>query len=75
MKNYHLLKDADATFDQFFDYAIGWELLDNQKKNGVPNFYEYHYTYNYPKEFDWYISSTLKQLHKKATELREKAKN
>lgn len=47
---------------RFLEYCIGWELLDNQSKNGVPNFYSYHYSFNYPKEFDRYVCETLNFL-------------
>ena len=46
----------------FLDYALGWEYLDSQMRNGVPNFYEYYYSYNYPAAFNNYIDSTLNML-------------
>ncbi len=55
----------------FIEYVLGWELLDIQKKNGVPNYYEYYYRYNYPVEFDNYIIRTLKELQKRQGELVE----
>ncbi len=51
------------------DYALGWELLDNQKRNNVPNFYEYRYLINYPVEFVEYINKTLGILLRRQSEL------
>ena len=56
--------EHDIYVEQFLDYALGWELLDNQKKEGVPNYYEYYYCYNYPVEFNNYINNTLITLVK-----------
>ncbi|MBR4335834.1 MAG: hypothetical protein IKP74_05205 [Clostridia bacterium] len=53
----------------FLEYCIGWDLLDSQKKNGVPNYYAYHYSYNYPKKFNDYICNTLELLLKEQKEL------
>lgn len=50
--------------DQFLDYALGWELLDSQKKEGVPNYYEYYYSFSYPIGFNNYINNTLITLLK-----------
>lgn len=62
--NIHLIYNSEVPtcYRQFLDYSLGWELLDNQKRNGVPNFYEYHYSYNYPQEFNYYIKNTLETL-------------
>ena len=62
--NIHLMLDSvvPPCVNIFLEYALGWELLDNQSRNGVPNFYEYHYSYNYPKIFDSYIQDTLSIL-------------
>lgn len=62
--NQHLIykSEVPTCFEAFLEYALGWELLDNQTRNGVPNYYEYYYSYNYPREFDRYINSTLKTL-------------
>lgn len=62
--NIHLIKDSEVPvcYQQFLDYTLGWELLDNQKRNNVPNYYEYHYCFNYPKEFNLYIKNTLESL-------------
>lgn len=62
--NQHLIykSEVPTCFNTFLEYALGWELLDNQAKNGVPNYYEYYYSYNYPREFDRYIINTLKTL-------------
>ena len=56
--------EHDIFVDKFMDYALGWELLDNQKREGVPNFYEYYYSFNYPVGFNNYINNTLDQLLK-----------
>lgn len=63
-KNFHLIYNSEipSCYKTFLDYSLGWEMLDNQKKNGVSNFYEYYYMYNYPKEFDQYIRETLEIL-------------
>lgn len=55
----------------FLDYCIGWELLANQQKNGIANYYAYHYSYNYPKEFDYYICDTLNFLLEEQKKLRD----
>jgi len=72
-KNQHLIyKSEKPTCYRFFiEYVIGWELLDNQKRNGIPNYYEYYYKYNYPREFDTYIKNTLQVLYKRQSELVE----
>lgn len=53
----------------FQSYALGWELLDNQKREGVPNYYEYYSRINFPREFKNYIEETLKILLKIQAEL------
>lgn len=53
--------EDDVYVDIFLDYALEWELLDIQKRAGVPNYYEY-YSYNYPIGFNNYIYKTLKNL-------------
>lgn len=55
----------------FLDYALGWEMLDNQKRNRVQNYYEYHYVFNYPLEFNHYIRSTLTLLLQEQSKLIE----
>ena len=67
----HLIYKSEipTCFKVYLDYTLGWELLDNQKRNGVPNFYEYFYSYNYPVEFTRYINDTLKLLLKRQAEL------
>ena len=62
--NFHLIKDSEipVCYKKFLDYSLGWEMLDNQKRNSVPNFYKYHYIDNYPIEFNHYIRSTLEDL-------------
>ena len=47
---------------EFLAYVVGWELLDRQKKDGVPNYYEYHYSTNYPANFNAYIKETYGNL-------------
>lgn len=71
--NQHLIykSESPTCFKEFLEYAIGWELLDNQKRSNVPNYYEYHYSYNYPHSFTIYINETLKVLLKKQNELIE----
>lgn len=66
--------EHDVFVAQFLDYALGWELLDNQKRNNVPNFYEYYYSYNYPIEFNNHIYSTLNSLITEKTTLIEQMK-
>ena len=62
--NLHLIYKSEipTCYKDFLDYSLGWELLDNQKRNNVPNKYEYHYLFNYPMEFNIYIRDTLKTL-------------
>ena len=54
--------EHDIYVDKFLDYVLGWELLDSQKQKGVPNYYEYYYSFNYPVGFNQYINSTLENL-------------
>ena len=70
-KNAHLAESGEYSeaVDQFMDYVLGWELLDSQKRNGVPNFYEYHYGTAYPKEFNHYIFTRLEELQNRKQEL------
>lgn len=69
--NTHLVYKSEipSCFNTFLDYTLGWELLDKQKRSGVPNYYEYHYCYNFPKEFTRYINNTLEILLVKQAEL------
>jgi hypothetical protein len=69
----HLIYQSDTPecFRPFMEYVLGWELLDNQKRNSVPNYYEYHYSYNYPIEFNRYIENTLMILLNRQKELME----
>lgn len=62
--NLHLIYNSElpTCYKEFLDYSLGWELLDNQKRQGVPNYYEYHYVFNYPTEFNHYIRTTLEHL-------------
>lgn len=66
--------EHDVYVTKFLDYVLGWELLDSQKRNNVPNFYEYYYSYNYPKEFNNYIYSTLNALIEEKSTLIEQMK-
>lgn len=69
--NIHLIYKSEipTCYKEFLDYSLGWELLDNQKRNGVPNYYEYHYAFNYPTEFNHYIRTTLQILLEEQGEL------
>lgn len=69
--NRHLIYNSEIpdSYKLYLDYTLGWELLDNQKRNGVPNFYEYRYIYNFPIEFSDYIHKTLSLLLKRQSEL------
>lgn len=69
--NQHLLYKSEVpeSYKVFLEYVLGWELLDNQKKNGVPNYYEYYYRYNYPVAFNNYVFSMLSVLQKRQEEL------
>lgn len=62
--NLHLIYNSELPncYKEFLDYSLGWELLDNQKRQGVPNYYEYHYLFNYPADFSHYIRTTLELL-------------
>ncbi len=73
LDNLHLVKDSiiPECFYEFLEYALGWEMLDSQKRNGVENSYEYHYITNRPRKFDIYIEETLKELQLKQTKLLE----
>ncbi len=73
-ENIHLMYKSEIPrcYDEFLDYALGWELLDNQKRNNVPNFYDYHYTTNFPVDFKSYIIKTLSTLQKEQMELEKK---
>lgn len=69
--NLHLVYNSKlpSCYKHFLDYSLGWELLDNQKRHGVFNYYEYHYVFNYPKEFNRYIQTTLEILLKEQSRL------
>ncbi len=62
--NLHLFYNSElpTCYKEFLDYSLGWELLDNQKRHDVPNYYEYHYVFNYPREFNSYFKTTLELL-------------
>lgn len=70
-KNKHLIYKSEipTSFNLFLNYAIGWELLDNQFRNGAPNYYEYYFSYNFPNDFIVYINETLELLLKVQSEL------
>lgn len=69
--NKHLIYESrmPCSVKKYIDYMVGWELLDNQKRNNVPNNYEYKYYTNFPAEFSIYIESTLKILLYRQAEL------
>ena len=69
--NLHLVYNSENPdcFRSFMEYVIGLELLDNQKRSGVQNFYEYHYVYNYPSSFNLYIENTLSLLLNRQNEI------
>lgn len=75
--NLHLIFNSEipTCYKEFLDYSLGWELLDNQKRNNVPNYYEYHYVFNYPAEFNHYIRTTLMLLLKEQAKLIEQTEN
>lgn len=56
---------------QFLSYVVGWELLDRQKRDGVPNYYEYHEAVNYPANFNVYIEDTFMKLKQERDALLE----
>lgn len=62
--NLHLIYKSELPicYKEFLDYTLGWEMLDNQKEKGVPNYYEFHYIFNYPAAFNRYIEETLNIL-------------
>lgn len=75
-KNRHLIYKSEipTCFNIFMKYALGWEFLDNQFRNNVPNYYEYYYSHNFPYEFIVYINNTLELLLKIQMELTNSAK-
>ena len=70
-ENQHLIFNSEIPIclNEFKKYALGWELLDNQKKQSVPNYYEYYFLSNYPVDFQNYINLTLKELYKEQAKL------
>ena len=66
--NIHLIYNSNIpySFKLYLDYTLGWELLDNQKRNKVPNFYEYNYLYNFPVDFEKYINEKRPPIIKKS---------
>lgn len=75
--NFHLIYKSDVPlcYRKFLDYSLGWELLNNQRCHGVPNYYEYHYAYNYPVQFNKYVRETLDQLLKEQARLIEQTED
>lgn len=75
--NLHLIYNSEipTCYKEFLDYSLGWELLDNQKRNNVPNYYEYHYVFNYPAEFNHYIRTTLTLLLEEQAKLIKQTEN
>lgn len=75
-KNLHLMYKSEILecHWDFMKHSLGYELFDNQKKNGAPNFYEYHYISGYPRTFDHYFEETLKILLKEQAEIVEESK-
>lgn len=67
----HLIYNSEipAVFHKYYEYAIGWELLDNQKRNDISNNYHYRFYYDFPSEFEKYINETLTLLLKKQAQL------
>lgn len=49
--------------------------MNNQRCHGVPNYYEYHYAYNYPVQFNKYVRETLDQLLKEQARLIEQTED
>lgn len=70
-KNQHLWYKSEppCCYETYVEYILGIDMLDNQMRSGVPNYYEYHYCYNYPYQFDDYVSNTLIELRKRQEEL------
>ena len=70
-KNKHLIykSEVPTSFDRYMQYALGWQFLDDQYRKGIPNYYEYYFTYNFPKDFTKYINETLVLLLKIQSEL------
>lgn len=65
MKENAHLAEVDITQTapyEFLSYVVGWEMLDRQKKDGVPNFYDYNYPRDYPANFNKYIKETFDKL-------------
>lgn len=76
-RNLHLIYNSEipTCYKEFLNYSLGWELLDNQKRNNVPNYYEYHYVFNYPTEFNQYIRTTLTLLLEEQAKLIKQTEN
>lgn len=72
-QNKHLIYKSEVpdSLNRYIRFALGWEFLDNQSRNGVPNYYEYYFSHNFPMEFKKYINNTLELLLKIQSELTE----
>ena len=72
-QNKHLIYKSEIpnSLNKYIQFALGWEFLDNQFRNGVPNYYEYYFSYNLPVDFSDYINNTLELLLKNQSELTE----
>ena len=70
-ENKHLIYKSEipTSFDRYMKYALGWQFLDEQYRKGIPNYYEYYFTYNFPSDFTKYINETLVLLLKIQSEL------
>lgn len=72
-ENSHLsLNNSEHCIYEFKDYVIGTNLLNKQYNDNIPNFYEYSYSRNYPKNFNKHIEETLKKLENQRAELIKK---
>lgn len=70
-ENKHLIYKSEipTSFDRYMKYALGWQFLDDQYRQGIPNYYEYYFVYNFPGDFTQYINETLVLLLKIQSEL------
>ena len=69
--NQHLMEGDEwpDCYKAYMEYTLAWEYLQNQKDNEIPNYYEYKSIFNYPVEFNYYISSTTSKLLEMQKEL------
>ena len=70
-KNKHLIYKSEipTSFGRYVRYALGWQFLDDQFHKGIPNYYEYYFSYNFPRDFEKYINETLEMLLKLQTKM------